>query len=111
MNFAPVNGNLVPLYGHNTVAPRFVHNSEAELYLMYELAVEHWNLTHDMNDLIDDYDELKTKWYVCQLGVYNDLWCSDAFVGAHRQAAGTWGASHAAEEGRVETESRVGDLI
>ena len=43
MNFAPVNGNLVPLYGHNTVAPRFVHNSEAELYLMYELAIDDWN--------------------------------------------------------------------
>ena len=63
MNFVPVTGNVVPLYGHNTVAPAFLHNSEAELYLMYELAVEHWNLTHDMNDLIDDYDELKTRWY------------------------------------------------
>jgi len=48
-----VNGNVVPLYGHNTVAPAFLHNSEAELYLMYELAVEHWNTTHDMNDLIE----------------------------------------------------------
>ena len=63
MNFVPVTGNVVPLYGHNTVAPAFLHNSEAELYLMYELAVEDWNSTHDMNDLIDDYDELKTRWY------------------------------------------------
>jgi hypothetical protein len=54
MNFVPVNGYVIPLYGHNTVAPAFLHNSVAELYLMYELAVEHWNLTHDMNDLIDD---------------------------------------------------------
>ena len=68
MNFVPVNGNVIdntlvyviPLYGHNKVAPVFLHNSEAELYLMYELAVEHWNATHDMSDLIDDYDELKT---------------------------------------------------
>ena len=30
---------------------------------MYEEAVEHWNATHDMNDLIDDYVELKTRWY------------------------------------------------
>ena len=41
MNFVPVAGNVIPLYGHNTVAPAFLHNSEAELYLMYELAVEH----------------------------------------------------------------------
>jgi hypothetical protein len=59
-----VNGNVIPLYGHNTVAPAFAHNSEAELHLMYELAIEHCNARHDMNDLIDDYDELKTRWYV-----------------------------------------------
>ena len=45
------------------MAPAFLHNSEAELYLMYELAIDHWNATHDMNDLIDDYDEFKTRWY------------------------------------------------
>ena len=48
---------------------------------------------------------------VRQRSVYNDLWCSYAFVETDRQAAGTWGASRAAEEGRVETESRVGDFI
>lgn len=63
MNFVPVTGNVIPLYGNNTVAPAFAHNSEAELHLMYEEAVEHWNATHDMNDLIDDYVELKTRWY------------------------------------------------
>jgi hypothetical protein len=63
MNFIPVNGNVVPLYNNNTVAPAFLRNSEAELHLMYEEAVEHWNATHDMNDLIDDYVELKTRWY------------------------------------------------
>ena len=56
MNFVPVNGNVIPLYGDNTVAPAFAHNSD--LYPMYELAIEHWNSTHDINDLIDDYDEL-----------------------------------------------------
>jgi len=54
MNFVPVAGNVVPLYGHNTVAPAFANNSEAELHLMYEEAAEHWNARHDMNDLIDD---------------------------------------------------------
>ena len=63
MNFVPVNGNVIPLYGNNTVAPAFLHNSEAELHLMYEEAVERWNATHDMNNLIDDYVELKTRWY------------------------------------------------
>ena len=43
MNFVPVDGNAIPLYGNNTVASAFLHNSEAELYLMYELAIDDWN--------------------------------------------------------------------
>jgi len=102
MNFVPVAANFVPLYGHNTVAPAFAHNSEAELHLMYELAIDHWNATHDMDVLIDDYGRAQDEvvWLdVCQRGVYNDLWRHDAFVGNNRQAAGKWGASRAAEEG------------
>ena len=100
MNFVPVAGNVIPLYGHNTVAPAFLHNSEAELYLMYELAVEHWNATR--------YERLDRR-----LRRAHDemVRLRDAFVGANRQAAGTWGASHAAEEGRVERFSADTDLI
>jgi len=74
--------------------------------------VEHWNTRDDMNDLIDDYVELKTRWYgltYVNSAFYNDLRRSDACVGAIRQAAGTWGASRTANEGRTQMESRVED--
>jgi len=61
MSFVPVAGNVIPLYSHNTVAPAFAHISEAELYLVYEVAAV--NSTHDFNYLIDAYDAIKTRWF------------------------------------------------
>lgn len=43
------------------MAPAFAHISEAELYLVYEVAAV--NSTHDFNDLIDAYDAIKTRWF------------------------------------------------
>lgn len=43
------------------MAPAFAHISEAELYLVYEVAAV--NSTHDFNYLIDAYDAIKTRWF------------------------------------------------
>ena len=80
MNFVPVTGNVIPLYGNTTVAPAFLRNSEAELHLMYEEAVEHWNATHDMNDLIDDYVEQKSAKSAQRLGVEKNGCCRNGGV-------------------------------